>query len=441
MRIIIVVIAVLMLLIAPAEAVKVNVSNWWSYKFEELRSLNLLSNGDFLAYDGHKIYVMNESGVKWSVDCESCIISTCGDRIAVGGKGVRVYDLNGSLNWSSDLEGRVSCLKISNNSVVVGTVKGYLYLFNSTGVEIWRYKMESGVADVDYMNNFVVAVDTIGNVYYFTKCGPFPWKFTTGNKDLDWVYRNGWCIWKFDGLAKVMPYSSTKVSETDNGVVVVNEDMKEVLYFSKSGELIWKKSLTSKPISVSTKDEHIAIGCENGETYLLDSNGNIVWKVDLKSKSIVDSTEGYTVVGSGKILCLINESGDVVWAMCVESPVSFVDASKDLKIVAGSKSGEVYVVVPAITQIEPVTTSTVTKTTPVTTTVTTVTTVQAKPTVTPKKVEKLFALPNTLLGLLAIPAITAGFIVKRKLGSYKKKPAKTVKKRKVVKKVRSQKSK
>jgi outer membrane protein assembly factor BamB len=436
---IIVVIALLVLLISPVEAIKVNVSNWWSYKFEELRSLTLLSNGDFLAYDGHKIYVMNESNVKWSVNCESCILSTCGDKIAVGDGGVRVYDLNGSLSWSSDLDGRVSCLKISKY-VVVGTVKGFLYLFNSTGAEIWRYKLESGVADVDYLNDFVVAVDSIGNLYYFTKCGPFPWKSTTGNEDLDWIYRNGWCIWKFDGLAKVMPFSSIEVFETYDGVVVVNGDLKEVFYFSKGGDLIWKRALMSKPVSVSIGNERIAIGCEDGETYLLDSDGNIVWKVDLKSKSIVDIAEGYTVVGSGNLLCLINESGDVVWATYLESPISYVSVGKDLRIVAGSESGEIYVVVPAIqeTQIKTTTTATVVTTSVATTTTVTTTvatTVQAKEGMFPNISTGLAITP---LAIALIPALAVGFIAKRKLRGSEKK---TVKRKRVVKKVKSQKSK
>ena len=316
-----------------------------SVKISRYKTLNLnvrgvfFSNDTAIAYNSKCIFAYNGSKILWKKSLPVTTASVAGKYIAVAGKKeVILLDSDGRQLWKRSVKGYVTALSISRNGLVaVGTDAGNLYLFNNRSKLVWEYTLKSYVESVSCRKDFVVASDVYGNIYYFKKFGRFPWSSTDGDSDLNWIYRTGWCIWKFDELSGLCEYPSIIVKCMGKNVLAVSKFMRYAYLFTDTGYEIWNWSFYGNPISVSAGKSAFGIG-SGDRLYVFNANGRLLWTLDLKKPVVFDISENdnFTVVSSGRSIFLLNTSGKLLWASSVPESLECIAVSNSGKIAGGA---------------------------------------------------------------------------------------------------------
>ena len=344
----------LIALTAQAQAISVKISKY--------RTLNLNARGVFfsndtaIAYNSRCIFAYNSSGILWKKSLSITAASAAGKYIAVAGnKEVTLLDSDGRQMWKRSVKGYVTAVSVSRTGLAaVGTDAGNLYLFNNRGELVWEYTLKGCVESVSCRKGFVVASDVYGNIYYFKKFGRFPWSFTSGDSDLNWIYRTGWCIWKFNGLSGLCKYPSIVVKCVGRNVLAVSKFMRYAYLFTDTGYEIWNWSFCGSPISVSAGKNVFGIG-SGDKLYVFNANGRLLWTLDFKEPVVFGISENgnFTAVSSGKLVFLLNTSGKLLWTSSVPESLKCIAASNSGKVAGGADSS--YYFTPGlITPVAPV---------------------------------------------------------------------------------------
>ncbi len=327
----------LIALTAQAQAISVKISKY--------RTLNLNARGVFfsndtaIAYNSNYIFAYNASRILWKKSLSITTASAAGKYIAVAGKKeVILLDSDGRQLWKRSVKGYVTTVSVSRTGLVaVGTDAGILYLFNNRSELVWEYTLKGCVKSVSCRKDFVVASDVYGNIYYFKKFGRFPWSFTDGDSDLNWIYRTGWCIWKFDGLSSLCKYPSIVVKCVGRNVLAVSKFMRYAYLFTDTGYEIWNWSFCGSPISVSAGKNVFGIG-SGDKLYVFNANGRLLWTLDFKEPVVFGISENgnFTAVSSGKLVFLLNTSGKLLWTSSVPESLKCVAVSNSGKVAGGA---------------------------------------------------------------------------------------------------------
>ena len=310
-------------------------------------------NGTAVCSDGKTVYALNSSGVLWKKEIASSLLGTSRNYIvAAGGDSITLLSPNGTVVWSRKVEG-VRAVAVSDSGyVVAGCDDGDVYLLNSSGGIVWVYNLKARVESVSILRNFIAVSDVYGNIYYFEKFGKFPWSFTSENGDVSWMYKTGWCIWKFNGLSRMCTYPEVEVKASDGGVFAVSKFMQYAYLFSKSGYELWNYSFDYRPVSFSAdrRGDIFAVGCSNGVMYVFGKDGNVMWRMKFSKGAVVSVSENgrYIAAASGNLVCLFNSSGNLLWFSYTPDRVECIAVSNSGQII--TSGGEVYLVVPEVPQ-------------------------------------------------------------------------------------------
>ena len=109
----------------------------------------------------------------------------------------------------------------------------------------------------------------------------------------------------------------------------------------------WKYSTEGKSVVdvELSSDGNYIVGCTWRDVYFLDSSGNLIWKKSLSSEVYGASISGegdYVVVGAGSNIYLLNNNGDELWKNDLDYTVHGVSISHSGEYVAAAASEIIY---------------------------------------------------------------------------------------------------
>ena len=253
------------------------------------------------------------------------------------GKLYALDEVTGMLRWTYDLPTSATVTSpptVADDKIFFGTSDGYFYVLNqTTGTQIWNFsaggKIQSSPA-VAYNRVFFGSYD--GAIYALEE-------------------DTGTLIWEYQTFSPVI--SSPAIH---NGMLFIGTyDLPRVLALNATGntpDLIWEYQtvapVTSSP-SVDTVKGLVVVADENGNIYCFKEMSpnpplwtELIDPINMSSPAISNNSLIYIGSLDGKIYCLNETTGQVVWSYLIGNSVVASPALTDDHVIISSTDGAVY---------------------------------------------------------------------------------------------------
>jgi len=226
-------------------------------------------------------------------------------------KSLIYYDINsGNEKWNLDLGWVQSSPAMSDESVIIGNMKGVLYNVNiQSGAVTWKFRDSSEYK----LNQFSGSASIHNRTVYTGNVNGFLYSVNLYDGKLKWKFKTNNAI---NGSPSVY----------DDKIFFTSDD----LYYyciDTSGNLVWKYYLGTKSLSCSAFDSGIAfVSGIDGAVYALNINtGELVWKFQsggaIWASPLVHKKMVFIGSFDKNIYCLNSENGEILWQFETEGKI------------------------------------------------------------------------------------------------------------------------
>jgi outer membrane protein assembly factor BamB len=219
--------------------------------------------------------------------------------------------------------------RCEGETVYFGCRDGHLYAYGTDGELRWKYRASDGIgASPLVLNGRIVCADYRGELFCL-------------------ALESGAPVWKLPLGAKVVSSPAGR----DDVLYAATTDGRVVAVRSREGKRLWEKKIgASVRATPAAGKNYVVAATTDGSLVKLDSNGKILWKVvvggEILSSPLAIEENGIVVVGAPNrsIQARSLATGEIVWKVAADSPVSGSATLEGGVIYVGTRSGSVYAV-------------------------------------------------------------------------------------------------
>ncbi len=254
----------------------------------------------------------------------SIALSPEGDYLTVGSsKGITVFDTNGTIAWDLPMRGDYGiAMSAGGQSLAMGGSGLNVYALD--GSVQWKWSNGYFVLDVDIDpdGSEVVACSDDATLYSFNVTNGIAWNVTF-EEDIYSVSRSG------DG-------GYIACGSEDGHIYLLNRDQRRLWNYRTGGAPIGD-------IAISSDGTRIAALSEDGMLYYLSRSGRMLWSKSIgRSNQVATAYDGSIVAAGGDTISVYSADGERVWSHDTGTKVSGIDLSADGSLLAASDQNQIY---------------------------------------------------------------------------------------------------